>query len=86
MIRDKRDLDSFVQRMVAGKTKAAAARASSTAPPTPKPAKSKSTVIPQETKAAGNASPKATMPQPKKSGGTKPGSKGKSVTIHIHNH
>lgn len=86
MMRDKKDLDAFVQRMAAGRTKAAAARASSTAPPNPAPAKSKSTVVPQESKAAGNASPKAKMPAPAKSGGSKPGSKGRNVTIIVHNH
>lgn len=86
MIRDKKDLDNFVTRMAAGRTAAKTARASSTAPPNPAPAKSKGTAIPQDSKAAGNASPKAKMPQPAKPKGTKPGSQGKHVTIHIHNH
>lgn len=85
-IRDKKGLDDFVARMSAGRSKAAASRASSTAPPKPVAAKSKSTEIPQKVKAAGNASPVAKMPTPAKSKGAKPGSQGKSVTIHIHNH
>lgn len=84
-IRDKKGLDEFTARMAAGKSKAAAARASSTAPPKAAKATSKSTAIPQTTKAAGNASPVAKIPAPAKSKGTKPGSQGRSITINIHN-
>lgn len=86
MIRDKKDLDGFVARMAAGRKAAASKRVSSTAPPSPPPMKSKSIAIPDKAKAAGDAPLKASMPEPKKSGGKKPGSQGKHVTIHIHNH
>lgn len=90
MIRDQKDLNTFVQRMTAGRNAAAVARASSTAPPKPKPARSKSTTIPQETKAAGNASPVAKMPAPakKKATNKKGGEQSaatKTITINIRN-
>ncbi len=63
---------AFVVRMAAGKAKAKADRASSTAPPTPKKSKAQSGLklnsVPQET---------ATMPTPAASGG--------HVEIHFHN-
>lgn len=88
MIRDQKDLNSFVAKMAAGRTKAAAARASSTAPPSPAKPKSKSTAIPQETKAAGNASPASPIPKPAKSKGTnkkggEPSSATRSIVINI---
>lgn len=89
MIRDKKDLDSFVARMAKGRDSAKAARASSTAPPKPVAAKSKSTEIPQQSKAAGDASPKAKMPAPatkkstNKKGGEPTSATKHSITINI---
>lgn len=77
-IRDAKDLNAMADKLAhRGK---GAGRVSSNAPPSPAP------------KGEGSAKvvkvkpPKTKLPEPAKSGGETPGSQGKHVTIHIHNH